>query len=102
MSLQEQLHRHIRNSELKTCIFLLSKITSNNFRCKRLGLTSLAYLWDRDQDDLLNEMIEKGMDVILIKTAVAGLEPEKHLGKTLVELKDYFQVIVKENLIDWC
>jgi diphthine-ammonia ligase len=57
-------------------------------------MTSLAYLWNRDQADLLQEMIDKGMKVILIKTAAAGLEPEKHLGKTITELKPHFEAIV--------
>lgn len=57
-------------------------------------MTSLAYLWDRDQEELLQEMIDKGMVVILIKTAAAGLDPRKHLGKTIAELKDYFLKIV--------
>lgn len=57
-------------------------------------MTSLAYLWNRDQAELLQEMIDKGMEVILIKTAAAGLEPEKHLGKTITELKSHFEAIV--------
>lgn len=48
----------------------------------------------RDQDELLEEMIEKGMHIILIKTAAAGLEPEKHLGKTINELRPHFEKIV--------
>ena len=54
----------------------------------------MAYLFNRDQEELLEEMIEKGMEVVLIKTAAGGLEPEKHLGKTLVELRSHFDVIV--------
>ena len=67
--------------------------------CARLGLTSLAYLWMRDQDELLQEMIDKGMVVILIKVAAAGLEPEKHLGKTITELKPHFEKIVFEKVV---
>jgi len=67
--------------------------------CARLGLTSLAYLWMRDQDELLQEMIDKGMVVILIKVAAAGLEPEKHLGKTITELKPHFEKIVFEKAL---
>ena len=66
-------------------------------RCERLGLTSLALLWMRDQEELLQEMIEKGMEAILIKTAAAGLEPEKHLGKTIEELRSHFDKIVNKE-----
>jgi diphthine-ammonia ligase len=66
--------------------------------CDRLGMVSLAYLWNRNQTELLQDMIDSGMDCIVIKTAAAGLEPEKHLGKTLVELKPHFEKIVKLSL----
>ncbi|KAH9938240.1 uncharacterized protein B0H18DRAFT_1080984 [Fomitopsis serialis] len=35
--------------------------------CRRLSLTPLCYLWQRDQAELLSEMIEAGMEAILIK-----------------------------------
>ncbi|XP_014681942.1 PREDICTED: diphthine--ammonia ligase-like isoform X2 [Priapulus caudatus] len=54
--------------------------------CSRLGLTSLAYLWRRDQSELLREMIESGVEAILIKVAAMGLEPRKHLGKTIADI----------------
>lgn len=56
--------------------------------CDRLGLTSLAYLWERDQKLLLQEMIDRGMHVILIKVASYGLH-KVHLGQTLAQMKDY-------------
>merc|ERR1719318_826658 len=37
--------------------------------CTRLGLTCLAYLWRREQDFLLKEMIDSGIEAILIKVA---------------------------------
>ena len=40
--------------------------------CSRLGLTSLAYLWRRDQKDLLDEMIQCDVKAILIKVATLG------------------------------
>ncbi|XP_033734747.1 diphthine--ammonia ligase-like isoform X2 [Pecten maximus] len=55
--------------------------------CQRLGLTSLAYLWRRDQAELLNEMIGCGVTAVLIKVASLGLDPKKHLGKTLAEMQ---------------
>ncbi|KAG6869305.1 hypothetical protein C0993_000058 [Termitomyces sp. T159_Od127] len=53
--------------------------------CRRLGLTPLCYLWNRDQGELFEEMITAGMEAILIKVAGIGLTT-KHLGKTLAEM----------------
>ncbi|RDB22801.1 Diphthine--ammonia ligase [Hypsizygus marmoreus] len=53
--------------------------------CRRLELTSLCYLWNRDQGELLAEMIDAGMQAIIIKVAGIGLTT-KHLGKTLAEM----------------
>ncbi|KAL1946894.1 hypothetical protein VTO73DRAFT_14998 [Trametes versicolor] len=61
--------------------------------CRRLGLTPLSYLWQRDQEELLFEMIEAGMEAVLIKVAGIGLTA-KHLGKTLAEMQ---QLLVKLN-----
>lgn len=68
--------------------------------CHRLGIKMLSYLWDRDQVQLLQEMIDYGIDAILIKVAVIGLD-SKHLGKSLKEiqptlllLKDKYQINV--------
>ena len=35
--------------------------------CLRLGLTPLAFLWRREQAELLQEMVDTGMESILIK-----------------------------------
>ncbi|KAG8560663.1 hypothetical protein GDO81_015071 [Engystomops pustulosus] len=37
--------------------------------CQRLGLQPLAFLWRRKQEDLLNEMIDSGLQAVLIKVA---------------------------------
>ncbi|KAI0251255.1 hypothetical protein BJV78DRAFT_1275365 [Lactifluus subvellereus] len=50
--------------------------------CQRLSLTPLSYLWQRDQADLLSEMIRAGVEAVLIKVAGIGLNTT-HLGKTL-------------------
>lgn len=52
--------------------------------CSRpdLGLTSLAYLWKRDQNELLHEMNQAGMEVLMIKAAGIGLS-ERDLGRQL-------------------
>ncbi|KDQ64620.1 hypothetical protein JAAARDRAFT_118085 [Jaapia argillacea MUCL 33604] len=54
--------------------------------CRRLSLTPLCYLWQRDQGELLAEMVDAGMEAILIKVAGIGLTT-KHLGKTLGEMQ---------------
>ncbi|KAF8742931.1 Diphthamide synthase, partial [Rhizoctonia solani] len=57
--------------------------------CQRLGLTPLCYLWQRDQRELMSEMIAAGVEAILIKVAGIGLE-ERHLGKTLAQMEPTF------------
>ena len=37
--------------------------------CGRLGLISLAYLWRRDQKELLQEMIDSRLHAIIIKVS---------------------------------
>ncbi|CAK5275596.1 unnamed protein product [Mycena citricolor] len=54
--------------------------------CRRLSLTPLSYLWQRDQGELMSEMVEAGMEAILIKVAGIGLTV-KHLGKTLAQMQ---------------
>ncbi|KAG8694073.1 hypothetical protein FRC08_008727 [Ceratobasidium sp. 394] len=55
----------------------------------RLSLTPLCYLWQRDQRELMSEMIEAGVEAILIKVAGIGLQ-ERHLGKTLAQMQPTF------------
>ena len=57
--------------------------------CRRLGLVSLAFLWQREQADLFCEMIEAGMECMLVKVASLGLGKEM-LGKGLAGLKEEF------------
>jgi len=54
--------------------------------CRRLDFTPLCYLWQRDQRELLGEMIDAGMECVLVKVAGIGLTV-KHLGKTLAEMQ---------------
>lgn len=51
----------------------------------RLSLLSLAYLWRRDQKDLMREMIQVGLDAIFVKVSGIGLD-ESHLGKSISEM----------------
>lgn len=54
--------------------------------CGRLGLVALSFLWRRDQEELLQEMINCGVKAKIIKVAAMGLSPEKHLGLELSEI----------------
>ncbi|XP_055641894.1 uncharacterized protein LOC129778808 isoform X2 [Toxorhynchites rutilus septentrionalis] len=57
--------------------------------CHRLNLISLAYLWQRDQTELLQEMIDCQVHAIIIKVAALGLIPDRHLGKSLKEMQPH-------------
>lgn len=54
--------------------------------CNRHGLTSIALLWHRNQQELLNEMINYKIDAILIKVASYGLK-KNHLGRSIKNLQ---------------
>eukprot|EP00656_Telonema_subtile_P006977 TRINITY_DN13253_c0_g1_i1.p1 TRINITY_DN13253_c0_g1~~TRINITY_DN13253_c0_g1_i1.p1 ORF type:complete len:639 (-),score=122.26 TRINITY_DN13253_c0_g1_i1:171-2087(-) len=58
--------------------------------CSRLGLTSLAYMWQRSQLELLKEMAEANIESVVIKIASMGLKPT-HLGRTVNELAPFFE-----------
>lgn len=57
--------------------------------CERLGLVSFAFLWQREQAPLLDEMINAGIHAVLVKVASLGLT-QHHLGKSLGELRGHF------------
>lgn len=64
--------------------------------CKRLNMESLAYLWERNQPELLQDMIDSGLEAILIKVACMGLVPQKHLGKTIKEMRPFLMKLQDE------
>lgn len=70
--------------------------------CQRLGLTSLAYLWRRDQSELLKEMIDSGLTAVLIKVASMGLNPKRHLGRTIKELYPQLLSMNKDFELNVC
>lgn len=70
--------------------------------CERLNLTPLAYLWERDQSELLREMIDNDIDAILIKVAALGLVPEKHLGKSLKEIEPHLTKMKEKFGLNVC
>eukprot|EP00466_Bigelowiella_natans_P002763 jgi/Bigna1/57363/fgenesh1_pm.11_\ len=51
--------------------------------CERLGMTSLAYLWRRDGEELLQELCEANVEAAIVKASSWGLDPKKVLGKTI-------------------
>nr|XP_056706718.1 diphthine--ammonia ligase [Euleptes europaea] len=70
--------------------------------CKRLTLQPLAYLWRQNQDILLKEMISSNIEAIIIKVAAFGLDPDKHLGKTLDEMEPYLLELSKNYGVHIC
>ena len=56
--------------------------------CARLGLFSLAYIWQRDQDDYIAELRDQDYEARIIKIASMGMKI-KHLGSPLGDLVDY-------------
>ncbi|XP_066584188.1 uncharacterized protein [Prorops nasuta] len=69
--------------------------------CNRLGLISLSYLWRRDQEELLKEMIECSVNAVLIKVAALGLEP-RHLGKSISEMQLHLVKIKEKYGVNVC
>src|SRR6266404_5183891 len=92
------------------CAYFLSDncllVLNYTISCQRLSLTPLSYLWQRNQAELLSEMIAAGMEAILIKVAGIGLTTE-HLGKRLSEMQPTLTRLVREpsfmfrRTIDW-
>ena len=96
-----------------------------SLRCDRLNLTALAYLWRRNQEELLDEMIKCGVNAILIKVAAlgmftanriwhehvcerftkqngarlafSGLDPDKHLKKSLTDIQPHMLKMVRKS-----
>ncbi|KAF3934954.1 hypothetical protein ABW19_dt0208680 [Dactylella cylindrospora] len=54
--------------------------------CQRLGLISVAWLWQRKQEMVLSEMGEVGLDARIIKVASLGLD-EGWLGRNVADYK---------------
>lgn len=69
--------------------------------CERLQLKSLTYLWQRDQTELLQEMIDNKIEAIIIKVASLGLTPG-HLGKTISEVKPHLLTMKEKYGLNVC
>lgn len=70
--------------------------------CKRLKLTPLTYLWHRDREILLSEIVASGVHAVLVKVAGAGLDPIKHLGKDLNAMLPTLRILNKKFGLDYC
>ncbi|NXI49785.1 DPH6 ligase, partial [Chloroceryle aenea] len=70
--------------------------------CKRLNLQPLAYLWRRNQERLLKEMISSNIQAIIIKVAAFGLDPNKHLGKSLDQMEPYLLELSEKYGVHVC
>ncbi|XP_072479100.1 diphthine--ammonia ligase isoform X3 [Notamacropus eugenii] len=70
--------------------------------CRRLDLQPLAYLWRRNQEDLLREMISSDIEAMIIKVAAFGLDPDKHLGKTLDQVESDLCELSKKYGVNVC
>lgn len=54
--------------------------------CERLGLTSLSYLWQRKQEEILEEMDIIGLDARIVKVAAVGLDAEKWIWRNVADI----------------
>ncbi|NXA25935.1 DPH6 ligase, partial [Ibidorhyncha struthersii] len=70
--------------------------------CRRLNLQPLAYLWRRNQEMLLKEMISSNIQAIIIKVAAFGLDPDKHLGKSLDQMEPYLLELSEKYGVHVC
>ncbi|XP_061223654.1 diphthine--ammonia ligase isoform X2 [Neopsephotus bourkii] len=70
--------------------------------CRRLNLQPLAYLWRRNQEILLKEMISSNIQAIIIKVAAFGLDPDKHLGKTLDQMMPHLLELSEKYGVHVC
>jgi len=70
--------------------------------CNRLELKMLAYLWHREQAELLKEMIDCKIHAIIIKVAALGLDINKHLGMTIEEIYPHMLEMNKKFGLNVC
>lgn len=66
--------------------------------CTQLGLTSLAWLWERREARLLHDMCADGMRCVLLKVATMGLT-QKHIGSMLHECVDDLVDLVRPSSV---
>lgn len=69
--------------------------------CKRHDLQSIACLWNRNQRELLSEMIENKMDSILIKVCAMGLNKDD-LMKSISQMKNKLFKLEEQYFVNVC
>lgn len=62
----------------------------------------LAYLWHRNQADLLREMVDAGVHAIIVKVAALGLEPSRHLGLSIANIYQHMLNMEKKYGLNVC
>ncbi|KAM9962944.1 hypothetical protein ACTFIW_006165 [Dictyostelium discoideum] len=85
LKLVKESHPNIKGVSCGAILSTYQRIRVENC-CSRLNLTSYSYLWNRNQDELLREMIDCKIEAIIIKVASMGLVAEKHLLKSITQL----------------
>ena len=81
-------------------LFFILKIIKK-FSCERLGMKSLAYLWNREQKELLSDMINNQMNSVLIKVCAMGLD-KIDLMKSISEMKEKLFKLEQNNYLNVC
>jgi ABC transporter with metal-binding/Fe-S-binding domain ATP-binding protein len=91
----DELKQAVR--KLKVDAIITGAVASNYQReriekiCKELKIKHLSPLWGRNQEELVNEMVDSGMEIIITAVAADGLTKEwlgrKIDKKTVLELK---------------
>jgi len=69
--------------------------------CERLGLTSVALLWKRDQKELLCEMIDNNMNSVLIKVCTMGLD-KNDLMKSISQMREKLFKLEEKFFVNVC
>ena len=69
--------------------------------CRELGFTPLAPLWQREQAGLLTDMIDAGIDAVLVKVASLGLTL-RMLGGRIADLHPRLHALVREAGLNEC
>ncbi|XP_065674368.1 uncharacterized protein LOC100205848 isoform X4 [Hydra vulgaris] len=70
--------------------------------CSRLNKQSLTFLWQKDQVELLQDMIDNSVNAIIIKVAALGLDPKKHLGKNIFDMQDHLLKMKEAYQLNVC
>ncbi|KAJ3026125.1 UNVERIFIED_CONTAM: ATP binding domain 4 [Siphonaria sp. JEL0065] len=63
--------------------------------CSRLSLTPLSFLWQSNQSELLQSMLDNNLTAVLAKVAAMGLDT-RHLGKTLGEMQPLLEKLSRD------